>query len=144
MRAKRALLLVVLVGLLVAIRSFGHEFFYDPFMYFFEENYVDTRELDFPLSLHFNLLLRYLLNAVVSIGILYVALKDSEIVKFCSLLYLGFLLVLYPLFVYLMNHSGPGDYLPAFYVRRFLAHPLLVLLLLPAFLYQKIRERNQQ
>lgn len=140
--AKKTLLIAGLVGLLVLIRAFEHRFFYDPFMYFFEKSYVSSAKLELPVVLYLNLVLRYWLNAAVSLGILYVTFQDRGILKFSKLLYLLFFLVLFPLFIYLMHHTSPGNYLPVFYVRRFLAHPLLLLLLLPAFFYQRIKDKK--
>lgn len=136
--AGKITVILVLVAVLVFIRLYEYRFFYDPFMYFFEQAFQRGETLDFNTSMFLNLFLRFLLNTLISLAILWVAFENLGIIKFAGLIYACFLLVLFPLFIYLMNHIDPKDYLAAFYVRRFLAHPLLILLLLPAFYYYKL------
>lgn len=136
--AGKITIILVLVAVLVFIRLYEYRFFYDPFMYFFEQAFQRGETLDFNTSMFLNLFLRFLLNTLISLAILWVAFENLGIIKFAGLIYACFLLVLFPLFIYLMNHIDPKDYLAAFYVRRFLAHPLLILLLLPAFYYYKL------
>lgn len=136
--AGKITIILVLVAVLVFIRLYEYRFFYDPFMYFFEQAFQRGETLDFNTSMFLNLFLRFLLNTFISLAILWVAFENLGIIKFAGLIYACFLLVLFPLFIYLMNHIDPKDYLAAFYVRRFLAHPLLILLLLPAFYYYKL------
>lgn len=136
--AIKILIILVLVGVLALIRLYEYSFFYDPFMYFFEQAFQKGETLDFTSAMFLNLFLRFLLNTLVSLTILGIAFSNWGIIKFASLIYAGFFLVLFPLFIYLMHHVDPRDYLAAFYVRRFLAHPLLILILLPAFYYYRL------
>lgn len=134
-----------LVGLLVLVRLYEYRFFYDPFMYFFEQAFRSTGgELQFPPRMFFNVLLRFLLNTIISLAILYVAFRSWGIIKFASLIYAVFLLVLFPVFVFLMQDVKPDAYLAAFYVRRFLAHPVLILILLPAFYYYRLQSSPEK
>jgi exosortase F-associated protein len=130
----------VLVSLLVLVRLYEYRFFYDPFMYFFEQAFRATGDLNFPPHMFFNVFLRFLLNTVISLTILYVAFRSWSIIKFAGIIYTGFFIILFPLFIYLMQNVTPHDYLAAFYVRRFLAHPLLILILLPAFYYYRLQK----
>ena len=132
-----------LVGLLVLIRMYEYRFFYDPFMYFFEQSYRDGTQFEVPAEYYFNVFLRFMLNTLVSLIILYVTFESKGMIKFALIIYAGFFLVLFPLFIYLMMHVQPEDYLAAFYVRRFLVHPVLILILLPAFYYYKLKSRHQ-
>lgn len=134
----KILLIGILVVLLVLIRLYEYRFFYDPFMYFFEQAFQKGEMLDFTNEMFLNVFLRFLFNTLISLAILWVAFQNFGIIKFAALLYFLFFLVLFPLFIYLMHHVSPDDYLAAFYVRRFLAHPLLILILLPAFYYYKL------
>ena len=127
-----------LVGALALVRLYEYRFFYDPFMYFFEQQYKPGEYIDFPAYMFFNVFLRFLVNTLISLLMLWVAFRSWGIIKFSTLIYFTFFVVLFPLFIYLMLHVKPGDYLAAFYVRRFLAHPLLILILLPAFYYYRI------
>ncbi len=131
--------ILLLVCLLALVRLYEYSFFYDPFMYFFEEDFQN--ELHIPTWMFFNVFLRFLVNTVISLVILYVAFQSRSIIKFSGIIYAGFFLVLFPLFIYLMSHIHTDNYLPAFYVRRFLAHPVLVLILLPAFYYYRLQKK---
>lgn len=139
MRAVTKILLILgLVGILALVRLYEYRFFYDPFMYFFERAFQSGETIDYSFKMFFNVFLRFLVNTFISLLILWVAFRSREIIKFAGIIYAAFFIVLFPLFIYLMHHVQPGDYLAAFYVRRFLAHPLLILILLPAFYYYRL------
>lgn len=135
----KIIIILGLVGVLAMIRVYEYRYFYDPFMYFFERAYQSGETIDYTFEMFFNVFLRFLLNTLVSLLILWVAFRSWGIIKFSGLIYTGFFIVLFPLFIYLMEHVQPQEYLAAFYVRRFLAHPLLILILLPAFYYYRLQ-----
>lgn len=135
--------LLVLVLLLVLVRMYENALFYDPFMHFFQ-GCLEMEEQLFPGHWYLNVALRYLVNTIVSLAIIYVVFEDKGAVKFSAFLYLILFLVLYPLFIYLMERVEREDYLFVFYVRRFLVQPLLILLLLPALYYQQFRDRKPE
>lgn len=128
-----------LVGILVLIRMYEYSFFYDPFMYFFEQSFKDGSQLNIPAEYYFNVFLRFIFNSLISLLILFITFESKGMVKFAVIVFLGFFIVLFPLFIYLMHHVQTEDYLAAFYVRRFLVHPVLILILLPAFYYYKLK-----
>lgn len=132
-----------LVCLLVLIRLYEYRFFYDPFMYFFEQAFQSTRELHFPPGMFFNVFLRFLLNTIISLAILYVAFRKWDIIKFAGIIYGLFFMLLFPIFIFLMQNVSPDQYLAVFYVRRFLAHPVLILILLPAFYYYRLSQKEK-
>ncbi|WZL87876.1 exosortase F system-associated protein [Salinimicrobium sp. 3283s] len=134
----KIIIILGLVGVLAMIRIYEYRFFYDPFMYFFERAYQSGETVNYTLEMFSNLFLRFVLNTLVSLLILWVAFRSWGIIKFSALIYAAFLTVLFPVFMYLMENVEPGQYLAAFYVRRFLAHPLLILILLPAFYYYRL------
>jgi len=129
---------VVLLGLLVLIRVFENELFYDPYLLFFQDDYL---RMDFPNREVFKLTifttLRYVLNTVISLGIIYVVFKDKSMIKFAAVLYGIAYLILLILFLYFVLNPKQEDYLIFFYIRRFLIQPIFLLLLLPAFYYFK-------
>lgn len=144
MRAVTKILIIIgLVGVLALIRLYEYRFFYDPFMYFFEKQYVAGEGIDYPAYMFWNVFWRFLLNTMISLLILYVAFRKRSIIRFSVFIYAGFFIVLFPLFVYLMHHVQPQGYLAAFYVRRFLAHPVLILILLPAFYYYRLKSSTE-
>ncbi|WP_423818115.1 exosortase F system-associated protein [Salinimicrobium sp. TIG7-5_MAKvit] len=134
----KIVIILGLVGVLAMIRIYEYRFFYDPFMYFFERAYQSGETVNYTFEMFSNLFLRFVLNTLVSLLILWVAFRSWGIIKFSALIYAAFLTVLFPVFMYLMENVEPGQYLAAFYVRRFLAHPLLILILLPAFYYYRL------
>ena len=128
----------VLAGLLVLIRVFENELFYDPYLLFFQDDYL---RMDYPNREVFKLTLfttfRYFLNSVISLGIIYVIFKDRSMIKFAGILYLIAYVILLILFLYFVLNPRQEDYLIFFYIRRFLIQPIFLLLLLPAFYYYK-------
>ncbi len=133
------LLFSALVLLLVLIRAFEDVLFYDPYLTFFENDYlyVDSPRREVA-KLVFYTSLRYVLNTAISLGILYVVFKDKSVIKFSSLIYgIAYVLLLIP-FLYFVINPRQEDYYLFFNVRRFLIQPIGILLLLPAFYYYKL------
>jgi exosortase F-associated protein len=132
--------LFVLVGLLVLIRIFEEQLFYDPFLAFFKNDYLyidSPRQEVFKLAIFTTL--RYVLNTIISLGILFVLFKDKSIIKFSVFIYTVAFLVLMSLFLYFVINPKQEDYYLFFNVRRFLIQPIIALLLIPAFYYHKLR-----
>lgn len=130
--------LLVLFGLLVLIRIFENSLFYDPFLMFFKNDYL---YIDSPRREVFKLTaftgLRFLMNTLISLGILYVLFRDKGIVRFSAIVYGISFLVLIALYLYFVINPRQEDYYLFFNIRRFLIQPLLLLLLIPAFYYYK-------
>ena len=135
------ILLLCLFGLLILIRVFENEIFYDPYLLFFKSDYL---HMDFPrreiLKLTLSTSLRYFLNSITSLGILYLFFKDRSIVRFSAYIYGVAYVVLLILFLYFVINPKQEDYYLFFNFRRFLIQPLLLLLLLPAFYYYKLKQ----
>lgn len=131
-------ILMLLVCLaLVAVRMFQEELFYDPLILFFKQEY---HQMEFPqldtARLLWNTSLRYFLNGVLSLALLYLFFKKRSTIFLAALIYLVVFIVLLGIFWYLI-HNQLNWYNTLFYVRRFLIQPLLLLVLLPAFYYHK-------
>ena len=127
-----------LVGLLVLIRAFEDQLFYDPFLDYFKNDFANLPLPNFnPFQLFFGLLFRYTLNTVVSLGIIYVIFKEVQMVKFALVLYYFFFMILIVSFFYIIFYIKESNNFVLFYVRRFLIQPIFVLLFVPAFYYQK-------
>lgn len=135
------ILILILLGLLVLIRVFENQLFYDPYLLFFKNDYL---YMDFPrrevFKLTFFTSLRYILNSIISIGIIYLFFKDKSIVKFSALVYVIAYIILVLIFLYFVINPRQEDYYLFFNFRRFLIQPVLLLLLLPAFYYYKLRQ----
>ena len=127
-----------LIMLLILIRAFEDTLFYDPFLNYFKEEYT---QLKFPqiniFKLFFSLGMRFYLNSVISLLLLYVIFKDTQIVKFSALIYMILGSVLMISFIFTLTFFGEESKMTLFYVRRFLIQPIFILLFIPAFYYQK-------
>jgi exosortase F-associated protein len=73
---------------------------------------------------------------------LYVAFLDKNILKFSFFLYLILFVASFSIFDFLIFNIQDKHFLALFYVRRFLIHPIFVIILLPAFYYYRLKIRN--
>ncbi len=134
----RVLQFLFLVALLVLVRAFENELFYDPFLDFFKKDFTKLRLPSFnSTQLFLGLFLRYTLNTAISLGIIYVLFKDMTMVKFAFALYYFFFMILMAAFFYIVYYATENSNWILFYVRRFLIQPIFVLLFVPGFYYQK-------
>lgn len=137
----RFLAALLLVVLFVLIRAFENQLFYDPFLNYFKSDFAN---LPLPFFDSFYLFLgfvfRYGLNTAVSVGLIYVIFKDTEMIKFISILYALFFLILIIAFFVVIHFLGADNKLLLFYIRRFLIQPIFVLLFIPAFYFQKMNK----
>ena len=134
----KILLIVLLIALFAVIRMFENQLFYDPFLDFFKSEFQLLPLPTFDgFRLFLSLFLRYLLNSIVSLAIIYVAFKEVELVKFSAVLYGIFFVILTIVFFAIIHFYGNTNNLLLFNIRRFLIQPIFVLLFVPAFYYQK-------
>ena len=138
-RKYRILLIIILFFALVLVRAFEHQLFYDPFIDYFKNGYLsDPIPIFSGSKLLLLMILRYGLNTVISLCIIYVAFLNMDFLTFSIKFYaVAFVFLSITFFIILKGELANG-YLFAFYVRRFLIHPLFVLLLLPAFYYKQL------
>lgn len=133
--------LLALICMLVLIRVFEDELFYDPYLSFFKSDYL---QIDSPnrevLKLTLYTTLRYVLNSVISLGIIFLLFRDRSIVTFSVLIYVIAYVILLAFFLYFVIHPRQEDYYLFFFFRRFLIQPIFLLLLVPAFYYHKLRQ----
>ena len=145
-RNTKIISIVFLVVVLILIRGFEESLFYDPLTQFFKSvrSYDQLPEFE-TVKLLANVVLRFLLNTIVSLGVLWVIFKNKDVVKISALLYCVLFVLLFILFSYLLflKHAPteivsnePNNFMSLFYVRRFLIHPIILLVLVPAFYYQ--------
>jgi len=126
----------VLVILLVLVRAYGTKLFYDPFIAYFKHDYLSDTIPGFnSIKLFFNLFLRYSMNAIISLAIIYIAFLKREYVVFSIKFYIIAFFVLSIVYYLLLRAGMANGYLFTFYIRRFLTHPVFILILLPAFFY---------
>jgi len=132
----RIVLIFFFFGLLFFVRAFELELFYDPLNSYFQNEYL-YREIPSinRWKLLSNLFYRYTLNSLISIGIIYLIFRNKKMINFLLLFFtVAFILLIIIFFISIRNNLEEG-YLFSFYVRRFIIHPLFLLILIPAFYY---------
>ena len=134
------ILLFGLFALLILIRVFEDELFYDPYLTFFQNDYlyIDSPRREV-LKVTLFTTLRYLLNSIISLGILYVVFKDKSIIKFSTIIFALAFLILIAIYLYFVVNPRQEDYYLFFNVRRFIIQPIILMVLLPAFYYNKLK-----
>ena len=142
-RKYRVIALSLLFLALVMVRAFAPELFYDPFIEYFKNGYLyDPIPVFSGSKLLLHLFLRYGINSLISLLIIYVAFQNRDYVLFAIKFYaLAFVVLTITFFIILKGELAHG-YLFAFYVRRFIIHPLFVLILLPAFYYKQLMSKE--
>jgi exosortase F-associated protein len=130
---------VCFVGLLW-VRAFEDWLFYDPYLSFFKSDYlyIDSPRREVAKLVFFTTL-RYGLNTLFSLGVIYAVFVDKGIIKFSVVIYGLAYLVLVAAYLYFVIHPRQEDYYLFFNVRRFLIQPVFLLLLLPAFYYYRLK-----
>ncbi len=137
----KILAILILVGLLVCIRAFEDTLFHDSLLEFFKMDYktLPLPEMD-TFALQTNIAFRFLFNTLISLAILWVVFRDKGILKISLVLYVSLFMILFSAFSFIVFSSeGTSSHLLLFYVRRFLIQPLFLLILLPAFYFQKLK-----
>ncbi|WP_298532983.1 exosortase F system-associated protein [uncultured Algibacter sp.] len=139
-RALSYILVSVLIIGLVLIRFFEDTLFYDPYLTFFQSDYlyIDSPRREVA-KLIFSTVLRYALNTIISLVILFLVFKDRSVVKFSGMIYLLAFVLLMMAYMYFVINPKQEDYYLFFNVRRFLIQPIILILLIPAFYYHKYK-----
>ena len=138
----KILLVAALFVLLLLVRAFETKLFYDPLIEYFKNDYLYKYINDIDNSkLLFNMFYRFILNSVISIGIIWTLFERKDLVKFSTIFLVFAFLVLISIFAYLLQDNFKNGYLLPFYIRRFIIHPIFLLLLLPAFYFQKLSNK---
>lgn len=134
----RSLTFIVLVVLLVMVRVFENELFYDPFLDFFKK---DFENLTLPAvdhaTLALGLFMRYGFNSLLSLLLIYIVYQDFDLVKFISVVYAFLFVVLMLCFFIVLLNAIPNQNWILFYIRRFLIQPIFLLLFFAGIYYQK-------
>lgn len=135
---KNTVAIGILILVLILVRAFESKLFYDPFLAFFHSEIQNKPLPEFDgFKLFLGLFLRYLINSLITVFIIYLVFKEISILKLTAFLLLVFFVVLITVLFIMLNFSKQPDYLYIFYIRRFLIQPLFLILFVPAFFYQK-------
>lgn len=139
---KQIMIVSALVLLLVLVRAFQLNLFYDPFIDYFKNDFLVG---NFPFydssKLFLSSLFRYCINMFLSLAIIYVIFKNKQQLFFSIKFYVVAFILLIGFYFFQLNSEFSNGYLLSFYIRRLLIHPVFLLILLPAFYYQKLTEK---
>jgi len=137
-KVKIFFLVFVLIILLVLVRIFEESLFYDPLLLFFKTDHLTQPLPQFnAFKLLGNVAFRFFINTLISLIMLWVLFRSRSIIKLSAILYSILFILLFAAYMYLIFFSEKGSYMTLFYVRRFLIQPLFLLILIPAFYFQK-------
>ena len=109
----RIILIGILFLLLVMVRAFELQLFYDPFIMYFKNDYLHKPIPAFSGSkLLVSLIFRYSLNAIISIAIIYIAFQNKSFVKFSIKFYfIAFILLGITFFIILIGELRHGYFI---------------------------------
>lgn len=125
------------VCLLILIRGFENQLFYDPFLLYYKSDYTQQPFPKVaPFKLFIGLFIRYSLNSILSLAIIFQLFKNIDFIKFAGVLYFSFFIILISALFFTLTMQGDATTFLFFYIRRFLIQPLFLLLFVPAFYYQ--------
>lgn len=134
-RWMRFVLVALLFFLLILIRGFESVLFYDPLVHYFENDYL---YLPLPEVESFRMFrsyfLRYFINSMISFAILKVAFPHRSFIRTIAFFYALAFSILSSILFGLIYFNLDLGYLFPFYIRRFIIHPVFVIVLLP-FIY---------
>ncbi len=141
----RILLIGILFLMLIGVRIIGQNYFYDPLIKYFKNDYLYTGIPDLEIMKFWAFLaLRYLMNTGISLLIIYLSFYNMKTLNFSVKFYVIAFVIFGLLLWVLLNFDLNLGYRLTFYIRRFLIHPLFLLILLPAFYYQKLKMRKSK
>lgn len=133
----RLLLGLLFLIALILIRGYENVLFYDPFIIYFKQNF---HQEPFPIAdsllLFASYTFRFFINSIFSLGILWCVFQRDSHLKLVAVIYLFFLTVLLATLTYSLN-TETRNFQILIYTRRFLIHPLLLLICIGALYYQK-------
>lgn len=133
----RMLGVLAMVALLVMVRALEETLFYDPLLDYYKADFTALPWPEMDLAkLGLGLTFRYTINALLSVGIIFLIFKNQSLVRFTALLYVLFFVILLTAFFVSMAFF-PDDKMQLFYIRRFLIQPIFLLLFVPAFYFQQ-------
>ncbi len=120
---------ILLMGL-AGVRFFQYQLFYDPLEEYFHLDFhaMPLPEIDYLLLL-FSYSLRFILNSILSLGVLWLLFRSSGYIRASLWVYLFAFIALVIMVIISLNFNSDFSKMVLFYSRRFLIHPLLLFIL---------------
>ena len=141
----KGLLASCIILLFALIRLFESEWFYDPFINYFKGEFIQKLYPEINvLHLSLHLTLRYFLNALLTLAMIYVLFRSKSMLKMTAFLLILFYCVLFIAFFILLFFFDESHAMILFYIRRFIIQPLFLLLFVPAFYYHNLVLNSQK
>ena len=146
MKKSKLILIGLSFVLLVLIRVFENKLFYDPFISYYKNiNYFEREAPNYELTtIIISTFVRYFINSIISLFILFIAFRKREIISFSILFYTISFIALISFYTILLVNFSDDIKQVFFYIRRFLIQPIFILILLPAFYYQNSIQNNHK
>lgn len=139
----RYTLVFLMFVLLIVLRAVASKLFYDPLISYFKNDYLYAKLPEINnWKLIINMLFRYVANTLISLVVIWLLFQKQELLKFSVFFFLVAFIILITIFFFLLKNNFESGYLLPFYVRRFIIHPMFLLLLLPAFYYQEFNSNK--
>ncbi len=136
-----AIAFLFIIGLIL-IRKYEDALFYDPLIRFFNRiGHSKLPEIDFG-KMNASLLFRYLINSLFSILVIWFLFWNKKYIRFSIIIYIVVLIILIPIYNYMIKENFPSGEMIFFYIRRFLIQPMFLLILVPCFYYQEIQHKK--
>ncbi|WP_298763341.1 exosortase F system-associated protein [uncultured Polaribacter sp.] len=137
----KILLILAAFSALVLVRAFAADLFYDPLVTYFKNDYLYSNLPTIDIwRLITNLLFRYSINASITLLLIWLFFEKKDFLKLTAFFLITAFIVLIIPFIFLLKNEFETGYLLPFYIRRFIIHPLFLLILLPAFYFQKLNK----
>lgn len=130
---------ILTIGLIL-IRLNEESLFYDPLLYYFKNSYeVTLLEIDITKHL-ISVTIRYGINTLLSIGIIYMLFNKKSYIKISGIVFLIGWVIFLPIYYLFINTEFEYSLMIGFYIRRFLIQPIIgIILILALFYLEKIK-----
>ena len=138
----RYILAAIVAIAIVGVRFLEQDLFYDPLLdYFKHTNREVLPPIDF-VRLYIHVFFRYMINLLLTVLIIKLIFWKQSYVKFTIIVGILGLLILLPIYAYMISNELKSGEMLFFYVRRFLIQPMFLILLLPCFYYQEVQNKK--
>jgi exosortase F-associated protein len=137
--SKKTIVVIFAILGLVAVRVMGTRLFYDPLIPFFHQGDYHLQDLPEIVYWKFlgSLFFRFSVNTFFTLIIVNTVFKKVDLLKLTALIFGLTFMLLAPILLILVWKGGAENYQFLFYTRRILIHPVLTLILIPAYIYHQ-------
>lgn len=133
---------VLLIFGLIAVRMFETKLFYDPLLDFFKNSSRNTLPQMDLMKLYTHVFFRYMINLFLTVLIVKMLFWKQSYVKFTIIIGIIGFVILLPAYAYMLSNNFNLGEMIFFYIRRFLIQPMFMIILIPCYYYQEIRNKK--